>query len=237
MGSNEAPPKVILYTSYQCPWAHRAQIAVKELGLDFETVHIDLSVPRTPEYLQINPRGLVPSLSYNGQIITESAIVSQFLADAHPSHLLKTSTEPGGALQRARINFFVDTYFTKVNSLFFGVVSKSGDEEEVAANAFVDAVAKEIEPLLKDANPFFGGSSRLTLAEVQTGSFLLRVLAFRKYGLLPQSFVEGLQSKAPNFWKWASAVVKEDSVTYIWDEKNVAEKTKARIEKLKAAAK
>jgi len=64
-------PKITLYTSYFCPWAHRSQIVLKELGLPFETVHIDLSVPRTEEYLQVNPRGLVPSLNYNGDIITE----------------------------------------------------------------------------------------------------------------------------------------------------------------------
>jgi len=233
MGSNTSP-KVILYTNYQCPWAHRAQIAIKEIGIEYETVHIDLSVPRTPEYLAINPRGLVPSLSYNGEIITESAIVSQFLADAHPSHLVKTSSEPGGALQRARINFFVDTYFTKINSLFFGALRASGKDKEDQAVVFTDAIVKEIEPLLSDAAPFFGGAARLTLAEVQTASFVLRVLSFPKYeGLLSPSVLTQLESKAPNFWKWANAVVKENSVNYIWDEKLVAEKTLARIQSMK----
>src|SRR6187402_1527415 len=102
MGSVSAP-SITLYTNYGCPWAHRAQIALAELGLEFKTEIIDLTVPRTPEYLKINPRGLVPALDYNGTIITESGIVAQFLADAHPSHLLKTSNEEGGALQRAKI--------------------------------------------------------------------------------------------------------------------------------------
>lgn len=42
-------PKIILYTSYACPWAHRAQIALAELKVPFETIHIDLTVPRTAE--------------------------------------------------------------------------------------------------------------------------------------------------------------------------------------------
>ena len=68
--------------------------------------------------------------------------------------------------------------------------------------------------------------------QVQTGSFLLRVLSFPKYeGLLPKSILTGLETKAPAFWTWANTVVKEESVTYIWDEKNVAEKTLARIAK------
>jgi glutathione S-transferase len=166
MGSNKAP-KVTLYTNYGCPWAHRAQVALHELNLPFETEIIDLSVPRTPEYLAINPRGLVPSLNYNGNIITESAIVTQFLADAHPSHLLKASTDEGGPLQRARIGFFVDTYFSKINSLYFAAAKlESGAEKEEAGAKYVDGVVKEIEPLLADAAPYFGGSSKLTLAEV-----------------------------------------------------------------------
>jgi glutathione S-transferase len=139
---------------------------IQELNLDFETVHIDLSVPRTPEYLAINPRGLVPSIKYGDEIITESAIVSQFLVDTFPSHLLKSSTEPGGALQRARINFFVDTFLTKVNSHFYGILKADSEEKEKAATTVIDAIVKEVEPLLSDAAPFFGGASKLTLAEV-----------------------------------------------------------------------
>ncbi|KAK0129342.1 hypothetical protein ONS95_001271 [Cadophora gregata] len=165
MGSVSAP-KIILYTNHRCPWAHRAHIALAELGLEYKEEIIDLSVPRTAEYLKVNPRGLVPSINYNGNIVTESAIVAQFLADAHPSHLVKTSSEEGGALQRARIAYFVDAYFSKVNGGFWGLLFAEGEEKEKAGQVFVDAVVKEIEPLLQDAAPFFGGSRKLTLAEV-----------------------------------------------------------------------
>jgi len=60
----------------------------------------------------------------------------------------------------------VDTYFTKVNSLFFGALRATGEERDVEVKKITDAIEKEIEPLLKDAKPFFGGAERLTLAEV-----------------------------------------------------------------------
>lgn len=51
-----------------------------------------------------------------------------------------------------------------------GVRSASEAEREAATAALVDAVVKEIEPLLvksdKDQGPFFGGSEKLTFAEV-----------------------------------------------------------------------
>jgi glutathione S-transferase len=165
MGSHETP-NILLYTNHSCPWAHRAHIALAELGLPFKEEIIDLTVPRTQEYLAINPRGLVPSISYNGTIITESAVIAQFLADAHPSHLEKTSNEEGGALQRARINFFVDTFITKLQGQIYPLLRASEEEKEELSVKLVDAVVKELEPLLQDANPFFGGSSKLTLAEV-----------------------------------------------------------------------
>jgi glutathione S-transferase len=183
-------PKIILYTNRGCPWAHRAHIALKESGLDYEEVTIDLNKPREPWYLDVNPvsttklpihlstyiktnksnlkRGLVPSLSYNGNIITESGIVAQFIADAHPSHLLPPSGPTENALYRARVAFFVDAFFSKVvPHLFASLRAASDAERDDAAGLLVDAVVKEVEPLLEDGKgPFFGGSERLTLAEV-----------------------------------------------------------------------
>ncbi|CZT43466.1 related to glutathione S-transferase [Rhynchosporium secalis] len=238
--SSNTTPDIILYTNHNCPWAHRAHIALRELGLEYTEEIIDLNTPRTAEYLKINPRGLVPSISYNGEIVTESAIVAQFLVDSHPSHLVKTSSEEGGALQRARIAYFVDAYFSKVNGGFYTIFTAEGEEKEKLGAAFVENVRKEIEPLLQDAAPFFGGSKKLTLAEVQTGSFILRVLGLPKYeelNLLPKSMLAGFETKTPAFWRWANAVVAEKSVNFIFDEKKVAEVTAARIAKMKAAAK
>jgi glutathione S-transferase len=66
--------------------------------------------------------------------------------------------------------------------------------------------------------------------KVQTASFVIRLLSFGKVDvLLPPSFLTALEKDAPNFWKWANALTKEESVTYIWDEKMVTEGTIARL--------
>ncbi|KAG9246721.1 thioredoxin-like protein [Calycina marina] len=232
-----AAPKIVLYTNHACPWAHRAHIALRELNLPYSEEIIDLSLPRTPAYLALNPRGLVPALTYNSNIITESAIVAHFLADAHPSHLLPPSAAPGGALRRARIAFFIDTFMAKVHNLFIKSLGFATEEEErMKADKLIAAIARDVEPLLADAGPFFGGAQKLTLAEVQTGSFILRLLAYPKYeGLLPASLIMRYEEETPNFWKWANAVVKEESVNYIWDEAKVAASSKAKIDRARAA--
>lgn len=160
-------PEIILYTNHICPWAHRAHIALAELGLPFKEEIIDLSTPRTDAYLKVNPRGLVPSLSYDGQILTESAVVSWFLADAHPSHLVPDTGSKEAAFARARISFFADTFINKVATVGYKIYTVANDDEVAAVgHAQVEAIVREIEPLLKDAAPFFGGSEKLTQAEV-----------------------------------------------------------------------
>lgn len=62
-----------------------------------------------------------------------------------------------------------------------------------------------------------------------TGSFLLRLLSFHKYGLLAPEFPGLLEKRAPKFLQWAKAVVAQESVNYIWDEENVGTRSAARF--------
>lgn len=191
-------------------------------------------------YLKINPRGLVPSIKYSvpgvfdEEIITESAIVAQFLADARPSHLLpSTLHDPKAPLFRARVAFFTDTWNTKVQPSMYPILTAAtAEEQEEKAKEMVAAIEKEIEPLLADAAPFFNGSDKMTLAEAIVAPFLLRFYACSEAGLMPKSIKEGIK-KLPNTGKWAEHVLKQESVLYIWDEEKVIARTGARIAKMK----
>ncbi|KAF2690155.1 thioredoxin-like protein [Lentithecium fluviatile CBS 122367] len=228
--------QITIYTNHRCPYAHRAHIVLKELGLKYEEVFIDLDTPREPWYLEINPRGLVPSIKFDGEILTESAIVAQFLVDVYPSHLLPATGSVEAGLKRARINFFVDTWNTKANSYWYQVARKSGEEREQLVKDFVAVVKKEIEPLLKDANPFFGGSEKITLAEAIVAPFILRIFTFAEHGILPESLLSGLNDLS-NFSKWAAEVIKQESVLYIWDAEAQVATAKKRFAKLQAESK
>lgn len=241
-GHQGIPPKIKLYTNHGCPYAHRAHITLEELKIPFEEIIIDLNTPRPQWYLDINPRGLVPSIKYtvpglfDEEIVTESAIVSQFLADAFPGPFLPASKEsPYAALERAKINFFIDTWNTKVQNNFFPLLTAQGAEaKEEKAGAILSAVEKEIEPLLKNAAPFFNGSETLTLAEAIIAPFLIRTYDFAEDGVLaPKSLAEKLNA-LPNFGKWAKAVRERESVNKIYDREVVVARTKERIGKMVA---
>lgn len=175
----------------------------------------------------------IPGL-YEDEIITESAIVAQFLADARPSHLLPSSLhDPFAPLFRARVAFFTDTWNSKVQANLFPMLTASGEDKEIKVKETLSAIEKEIEPLLKDAKPFFGGSEKYTLAEAIVAPFLLRLYALSNGELLPTSLKAGIE-KLPNTGKWAEHVLKQESLLYIWDEEKVVSKTAARIAKMKA---
>ncbi|KAK5134558.1 hypothetical protein LTR08_006343 [Meristemomyces frigidus] len=238
-------PQITLYTNHSCPYAHRAHITLNELKLPFDEVIIPLDRPRDQWYLDINSRGLVPTIKYtvpgilDGEIITESGIVAQFLCDSFPSHLLPASKEsPTSALKRARVNFFVDAWTSKVSSFQIGVMLASdASEKEAKCKAWAAAIEKEIEPLLADAAPFFGGSEELTFVEVMTAPFVLRWHSFAKDGeAVPSSFVQMLDD-LPNYTKWRQAIEAKESVTKTYNEREVVDGLKAKLKTMQAAKK
>jgi glutathione S-transferase len=233
-----AAPKITFYTSYICPYAQRINIVLEELGLQYERVQIDLSVPRPQWYLDINPRGLVPSLKYNDEVLTESLIVSQFLADSHPSALLPaTQADATAPLRRARIAFFIDTWATKVASQQFAIMTSDADssERDRLAVEWAKAVEHHIEPLLANADPFFGGSHDFTFADAMAAPFVLRWEALSTDGtLIPKVFWEKL-SALPHFSRWAYAVRTRPSVTSTFNGSTVVQNSKKMVERRKAA--
>ena len=42
-----------------------------------------------PEYLKINPRGVVPTLVHDGKVVRESNVILEYLEDAFPAHPLR----------------------------------------------------------------------------------------------------------------------------------------------------
>ncbi len=68
------------------------RIVINEIGLDVEFIKVDPADKTTQDdedYLSINPKGSVPALMLqNGEILTEGAIITQYLADSTKSYNL-----------------------------------------------------------------------------------------------------------------------------------------------------
>jgi glutathione S-transferase len=61
-------------------------IVLEELGLPYEAVRISTAQgeQRSPAYLKINPRGRVPALAVDGQVLVENVAILSFLGGAFP---------------------------------------------------------------------------------------------------------------------------------------------------------
>ncbi len=85
-----------MYVLYYAPGA--ASLAVHwlliELGVPFEARRLDLDAQehKRPEYLALNPNGLVPTLLIDGKPVYESAALLTLLAERHPEAKLSPAT-------------------------------------------------------------------------------------------------------------------------------------------------
>ncbi len=84
--------------------AQKVRMALEEKAVPWESRYIDLMKQEhlTQEYLQMNPRGLVPVLLHEGHAIYESTIILEYIEDAFPDHPLR----PANALARARMRLW-----------------------------------------------------------------------------------------------------------------------------------
>lgn len=95
-----------LYHGATSTCSKRVRITLAEKGLDWESKHIDLSKREnlTPEYKQINPDGVVPTLVHDGRVMIESLYIIQYLDEAFPEMPLS----PADPFERAWMRIWMD---------------------------------------------------------------------------------------------------------------------------------
>jgi glutathione S-transferase len=71
-------------------------IALEEIGVAYATHRLDLAAgdQRKPDYLRVNPRGRVPTLTVKGEPVTEVLAVLTYLAHAYPHSELLPLADP-----------------------------------------------------------------------------------------------------------------------------------------------
>ena len=74
----------LFYSANSCAVASR--IALEEAGAQYELVNLDFSTnqQRSPDYLNINPKGRVPALATERGVITENPAILAFIAQSYP---------------------------------------------------------------------------------------------------------------------------------------------------------
>jgi len=92
-----------LYSYFRSSASYRVRIALNLKGQGFDTIPVHLlnqgGEQFLPGFSQLNPHSLVPVLAHEGQHLTQSLAILEYLEERFPM----PSLLPGDALQRARI--------------------------------------------------------------------------------------------------------------------------------------
>lgn len=85
-----------LYLNALSPNARRALLVVEHLELDVERVQVDFMKgdQKKPEYLAMNPNGMVPVLVDGDFVLNESRVIVQYLASKKPDSGLWPDDDP-----------------------------------------------------------------------------------------------------------------------------------------------
>ncbi len=91
----------LLHGYFRSSTAFRVRIALNLKGVAYDQTfrHLRKGEQRAPDYLKLNPQGLVPTLEIDGQTLTQSLSIIEYLEETRPNPALL----PKDAAGRARV--------------------------------------------------------------------------------------------------------------------------------------
>lgn len=96
-----------LYHSAYSTCSQKVRLALAEKGLDYVSRELSFRKQEhlAPDYLKINPNGVLPSLLHDDRVITDSSVIMEYLEEAFPDPALSPSDAYGRAEMRKWMRF------------------------------------------------------------------------------------------------------------------------------------
>ena len=118
-----------LYNAPHSTCSQKVRICLAEKDLAFEDIRLDLGKNKDhlkPEYLKLNPNGVVPTLIDDGQVIIDSSVICEYLDERYPAIRLSPNDAVGRAKMRAWMRYFeeVPTAAVRVPSFNMGFLPR-----------------------------------------------------------------------------------------------------------------
>ncbi|MEM6726990.1 MAG: glutathione S-transferase family protein [Pseudomonadota bacterium] len=97
--------ELVLYHGASSVSSAKVRLVLAEKAVAWESRPIDFQADEhlSPAYLATNPKGQIPTLRVDGQIVTESSVIMELLEDMHPAPSLR----PDDPLMRARMRLWM----------------------------------------------------------------------------------------------------------------------------------
>jgi glutathione S-transferase len=100
----------MLYNAPQSTCSQRVRFVLNAKGLPFAETKLDLLAgdQLKPEYLALNPNGVVPTLDHDGQIVIDSAVIIEYLDEVFPQATNFTPRDPVKRAAMRSLMRFID---------------------------------------------------------------------------------------------------------------------------------
>src|SRR5215467_2504731 len=93
-----------LYNAPQSTCSQRVRFVLNAKGFPFEEIKLDLLAgdQLKPDYLALNPNGVVPTLDHDGAIVIDSSVIIEYLDEVVPTPESFTPRDPVTRARNAR---------------------------------------------------------------------------------------------------------------------------------------
>ncbi|KAH9880118.1 hypothetical protein J1614_002144 [Plenodomus biglobosus] len=170
--SAEQPLK--LYSGWFCPFVQRVWITLEEKGIPYQ--YIEVNPYHKPQaLLDLNPRGLVPTLQYQNKPLYESTVLCEFLEEAFSEH--KPQLLPKDAYDRARTRIWIDYVGSRIIPAYHRFLQHQGEEGLKEKQTEFLTHMKEFTREMDPQGPYFLGSE-FSLVDITIAPWATRLWVF-----------------------------------------------------------
>jgi glutathione S-transferase len=208
-----------MHTLYYSPGAASLVIhwLLIELDLPYELKLLDFESKqqKSPDYLKLNPSGVVPTLVIDGEALTESVALLMHLADSHPS---KGFAPPVGSLERARYYQWLLYLANMVQPLFRNWYYPAEAAGEANVEVVKDSARRRIEACWQNLDDHLAKNGPWLLGDKLSAADFHLTMLMRWSRNLPKQAIEW-----PNLARMATAMKARPSFKRLYAEEQLSE--------------